>query len=595
MRYVRLKIPPGVFTHPTDYANAPHWTDADKVRFHQGWPHTIGGWEQNSTDTFSGICRNLHVWQEIDGTKNLAVGTHTYLYVNQGGTHYDITPLRTTDAALGNNPLATTDGSAVVTVTHTSHGAITGDRAIFSGASTFNNVTIDGEYTLTKVDDNSYTVTAATTANATGSGGGAAVLVDYTINVGRQNSTTGLGWGAGPWGDSTWGTPRATTSILFDARTWSLDNWGEDLVAAPYEGGVYQWDSSVGTGTRAAILSNAPTQVGLIMVTGEDRHLAAFGAHDGSAYDPLLVAWSDQDDNNTWTPASSNTAGSLRLPSGSRIIAVKRALSRVLIWTDTVMYAMQFIGPPDTFGFSELAGSVPPVSPNAVAVATDAVYWMSDGQFLIYDGAVRVIPCPIIDLIFDNINKTQFRKCFAVPNRAYSEIWFFYQTNAGSEINRYAIYNTLDGSWSPGALARTAWVDSGIFTDPKAAGSDSYIYIQESGSDADGSTMSPYIETGPMELGGDGSDLGPGDLFVFVDRLIPDMQGDGEIDVTLYSKNAPGAASEVTKGPYTITDTTEAVDLRLAGRQFRMRFASDDLNSWHLGTFRFRVRPWSRK
>lgn len=583
MPLVNIMPPPGIIKDVPEYTAGPHWVDTDKVRFRDGFPEVIGGWSKLVSTTLTGVCRSAHAWTQLDGTPNMSFGTQNYLYVYEGGTVYDITPLRVTDAALANNPLATVNLSTTVTVTHTSHGAVTGDRAIFSGAATFNNVTIDGQYTITKVDDNSYTITSATAANATGSGGGAAVLVDYTLVSGLANTTLGYGFGAGTWNNGTWNTARSTSTVTLDLHMWSMDNWGEDLVAAVREGGVYVWDSSVGTGTRAAIITNAPSKVGLVAVSGQDRHLIAFGAHDGTAYDPMLIRWSSQEDYTIWTASDTNTAGDIRLAQGSEIRAVAKSRGETLILTDSDIYGMRYIGPPFTFSIQHIGNGCGIVGPNALAAYMGKVYWMSTDAFYVFDGTQRIVECPVQNLVFDNLDYLQKDKVVAGLNKEFNEIWWFYQTTASSEIDRYVIYNILDNVWSVGALERTAWEPRGVFTLPIAADSSGNIWYQEVGNSADGAAISAYAETGEFEVG-------EGDRLMFLDRAIPDMSGTGTVQLTIKTRKYPNSG-ETSKGPYNANTGTTKIGFRARGRQFAFRWAANVSNFWRLGKWRARVRP----
>lgn len=574
--------PPGITKDIPEYTAGPRWVDTDKVRFRDGFPEVIGGWSKLVSTTLDGVCRASHSWTQLDGTPNMAFGTQCYLYVYEGGTIYDITPFRTIDAALANNPFATVNLSTTVTVTHTSHGAVTDDRVVFSGAAAVNGITLSGEYTLTKVNDNSYTVTAGNAATGTGSGGGAAVLADYTVNCGLANTTLGYGYGAGTWNNSTWNTARSTSTVTLDLHIWSMDNWGEDLIAAVREGGVYVWDSSGGTSARAAAMSGAPASVGLIAVSGQDRHVIAFGAYDGSAYDPMLVRWSDQEAYTTWTATDTNSAGSIRLAQGSEIRAYAKSRGEILILTDTDIYGMRYAGPPFTFAIEHIGNGCGIVGPNALAAYMGKVFWMSTDAFYVFDGTQRIIECPVQDHIFSNLDYLQKDKVVAGINKEFNEIWWFYQTTASTEIDRYVIYNIVDETWAVGTLERTSWEPRATFTLPIATDASGNIWYHEVGNAGDGSAISAYAETGEFQIG-------EGDKLTFLDRAIPDMSGAGTVQLTVKTRKYPNA-TEVSKGPYNASTSTEKIGFRARGRQFAFRWAANVTNFWRLGKWRARIR-----
>jgi len=605
LKHLKLTIPPGVSRNDLTYTTGPRWHNSDKIRFHYGLPQRIGGWEHFDSTQLTGAARNLHQWRALDGFRLLSIGTTSHFYTYQGGTLSDVTPLRAATVSMPTDPYTTgAVGSTTVTVTNTSHGAVTAARYVHTSADAVGDgitITQNQEYYITKVDDNSFTITATTGTASSGSTafGGGSVTGDYTINPGKTNAILGYGWGASTYSGSTFGTARTTSNVTLDPRIWTSDNWGEDLLASYTPNGkLYLFDESSPT-ARMTEVSNAPSQVDLVLISEPDRHAVAFGAHDGSNYDPLLIRWSDQEDYTTWTASATNTAGSQRLGSGNRIVAAKEARGQIYVWTDTTMYAMQYVGPPFTFGFQSLGKNEGPLGPHAAIVYNDIAYWKSDRGFYAYDGSIRLIECPVEDYIFDNLDSEQSQKAFAGACNDYNELWFFYQTKTATndEIDRYAIYSILDGSWALGTLERTAWTDHGVWKSPLAVGQDNYIYEHEltTGVDANGSPLAAYVESGSFELGSNDQEQGPGDRLVYLDRLIPDIDTSGTVKFTLYTKRYPNGA-ETTKGPYSITDSTNKVDLRARGRTFRVRFENDDLgNAWRLGHNRVRMRSHGRR
>jgi hypothetical protein len=610
MTFQALNIKPGVVTDIDEYTAAkvgPYWVDADKIRFVNGLPQKIGGWEKettspttftSSTNLSAGKCRALKNWRLLDGTDVLAVGTEKQLLILTGGTFYDITPLRSS-ATLGANPI-TTAGSTTVTVTHTSHGASTGEIVSFSGASAVNGVTLSGAYEVTVLNANSYTVTVASAASGSGSGGGSSVVASYLIGYdeGMLEATAALalGWGTGTWGLSTWGTARSSSSVTLELSMWSFDLWGEDLLGTVHNFATYVWDASAGVNTRATIVSASEiSKSRFTTISFPDRHLVAYGSYNTStsAQDPMLVQFSDQNSYTTFTPTATNTAGSQRLQIGTKIMAAVPTREEIFIGTDEAMYGMQFVGPPFTFAFRLLGTGCGPISQRCMVAEGDVVYWMGRNNFFVFDGQVKELPSPVQYHVYDNLNQQQQQKVFGSLNRKFQEIIFFYVSDDASddEPDKYVSFNYETGTWSIGSLARTAWHDSfGVRLVPYAASSDGYLYNQETGVNDDGSAMSSYIESSAVEFDAQGQPDGT-NVFM-IDKVIPAGTITGSVSLTLKSKKYPDDSSETTKGPFTISPTTSKVSLRAKGRQMKMRIASSAVgDNWELGTFRVNVRP----
>jgi hypothetical protein len=578
-----LKIPPGVNNLNTALGSEGRWNDADKVRFFKGQPQKIGGWQKKNTNTFLGKCRRMRDWVSFGGLKWLALGTHLKLYV-YGTGFSDITPLRETQALT--NPFDTTNLSAVVTVNDTAHGAVNNDFVTISGSAAVGGITPSGNYQITYVDPNSYTIThsSAATSSVTG-GGGASVVAKYEITVGSDNGFFGLGWGAGTWGASTWGSARAVSNIFLFPRTWSLTMWGEDLIANPRGGGIYTWDTSVGTGTRATVISGAPSTASFVLVTPESRHLVAYGAHDGVADNKLNIRWCAREDYTAWTPSAINTAGDKLLDSGSDIIAALPTSREILIYTDVSVYSQQFIGGNEVFSFRQLGDVCGLRAPGAAVQFADIVYWMGVENFFLYDGQLRVIPCEVHDHVFNNINESQRGKIIAGINRDYTEVWWFYPRGAATENSHYVVYNFVDQTWTIGSLARTAWIDRGeVVAAPNAAGADGYLYEHETGTDDASSAMEVYVETGDF-------DLLDGDQFAYMDRIIPDFKNlTGTADITIKFRDYP-QSTQRSKGPFAYTTDTTKIDFRGRGRQVALRVGSSSVGDhWRYGTMRARLK-----
>jgi len=592
---------PGINREGTDYSNEGGWFNANFVRFRKGLPEKIGGWVKATTNTFLGTARGLHPWVDTALSKFLGIGTTFKYYIREGQNFYDITPLRVTTAA-GDVTFSATNGSSTITVADTSHGAVINDFVTFSGASSLGgNITaavLNQEYQIaTIVNDNSFTIEAkntsgtTVTANSSDSGnGGSSVVGAYQINVGLDVYVQSTGWGAGTWGAGTWSASTALTQNN-QLRLWSHDNFGEDLVINPREGGVFYYDTSAGTlgTTRATALSDlaganlAPTVALQVLVSDIDRHVICFGADpiSGSSrtgiLDPMLIAFSDQENVAEWEPKSTNTAGSIRLSAGSSIVGAIRARQETLVWTDTSLYSMTFIGQPFTFGVNLVNEGVGLIAPNAAVNSPKGVFWMDKKGFYNYNGQVQDIPCTVQNYVFSDFNQTQSFQVFGFLNKAFDEVGWFYCSESSTTIDRYVIFNYEEGSWTIGQLNRSAWVDEGIFNNPMATSS-GYLYNHEIGNDDDGSPMdNVFIESSDF-------DLADGEDFQAVNRIIPDIKftgngGTGQtVNFVVKTRNFP-AETLNTSATSTCTSSTSKIDTRIRARQAVLRIESDDDNN----------------
>jgi hypothetical protein len=615
---------PGINKEGTAYSNEGGWFDSNLVRFRKGLPEKIGGWSKASSASFKSTGRALHAWVNLAGTKFIGLGTTWKYYVLDGGTYYDVTPLRSTTGA-NEISFAATNGSAVITVTDAAHGAVDDDFVTFSGAislgGTITATVLNQEYQITSVTTNTYTFTATTTANASDSGNGQGTVIGkYQLNVGLDVYVQSTGWGAGTWGAGTFGS---STALTFNnqLRLWSHDNFGEDLIINPRLGGVFYWDQSNGLTTRAIPLSdlsgaNLPPTVALqVMVSDIDRHVVCFGADPISgttrtgAIDPMNIAWSDQENAAEWEPLATNTAGSFRLSAGSSIIGAIRAKQETLVWTDTALYSMTFIGQPFTFGLNLVNEGVGLVSPNAMINTPKGIFWMDRKGFYAYNGSVQEIPCTVQAYVFGDINEGQSFQIFGFVNKAFDEVGWFYCTEDSNVIDKYVVFNYEENVWTIGSLSRTCWLDEGIFNDPKATSSSSdvgYLYNHETGNDNDGSAMTNvFIESSDFDIDPAGED------FQFISRIIPDIQftgtgstgsGGQTVNVVLKRRNFPGEAL-TTVITSTCDSATTKIDTRVRGRQAVLRIESDDDGNtetsegvgFRVGAMRLDFRPDGRR
>ena len=609
---------PGIYREGTDYDNEGGWFDCNLVRFRKGRPEKFGGWSKLTSNTYLGTARALHPWVSLSGTKFLGIGTHLKYYIEAGGTFNDVTPIRSTTSA-GDVTFSATNGDATITVADTAHGAVKNDFVTFSGASSLGgNVTaavLNQEYQIaTIVNDNSYTVEAkdtsgtTVTANASDSGnGGSSVVGTYQISVGLDVYVAGTGWGIDGWGAGTFGSTSGL-SLTNQLRLWTHDNFGEDLIINPRAGGIYKWVENNGLGTRAVELSgitgaNQVPTVGLQVITSEkDRHLIVLGADPVSGtsrtgtVDPMFIAFSDQENSLEFEPTNTNTAGSLRLSSGSSIIGAVKSRQEIMIWTDTALYSMQFIGPPFTFAVNLINEGIGLVGPKAAITAPQGIYWMSYNNFYVYNGSVQTIPCTVHNYVFGDINLGQSFKFHAFTISDKNEVGWFYCSASSTEIDRYVIYNYIENIWIYGSLTRTAWLDAGIENYPRAVNG-GYLYQQEIGFNDDGSPMTNvFIESSDF-------DIGDGEQFTFIRRIIPDFKflqnnNAGNINIVVKTRNFPGD-SLTTNSTNAITETTTQAYVRGRARQMVLRFESDDDATgngnldigWRLGATRIDTRP----
>jgi len=611
----KVQFAPGVDKEGTEYTADSGWFDSDKIRFRKGRPEKIGGWSKLNTTAFLGMCRSLFAWATFERAKYIGAGTSLKFYIIEGVSPNDITPLRNTTSA-GDVTFAATNGSSTLTVTDTGHGAVKNDFVTFSDAATLGgNITaavLNQEYQVVSVSSaNAFTITAkdtdgsTVTANSSDSGnGGSSTVGAYQINTGLSDYVSATGWGANPWGDNTWGSG-AALSVAGQLRMYSQDNFGEDLVFNVRNGGIYYWDQSGGLNSRGVDItslggaSNCPTIAAQVLVSDNDQHVIAFGANTlgSAAQDALLVRWSDQESITDWTPTATNTAGGVRINSGSEIVGAIQTRQEILIWTDVSVHSMRFIGAPFIFQFTTISSDVSMISPKAAVNARGNVYFMDQTGFYVYNGAVQQIPCSVQEYVLTNIDMSQSFKVFAAENNAFSEIiWFYPKTGSGGEISDYVSFNYNENLWAVGTLARGAWLDSGVLSGPIASSvitstDDNYVYNHEDGYDDDGSAMTAYIESGDLEIG-------DGNNFMMIDRVLPDFSFSGnsaEITMTIKGSNYP-LETPSSLATATITESTTQANVRARARHTVLRVESSSAGyGWRLGGFRFGMRQDGRR
>ena len=618
-RFIKLKFRPGVDKEGTNYDNEFGWFDTDKVRFRNGKPEKIGGWTRRTTTAMLGTIRAMLPWSVLSGDQYIGVGTSKKLYIDNGSEPVDVTPIRSS-GTLGTNPIVVTNLSTTITVNHTAHGAVVGDFVTLAGSAAVGGVlaaTLNVEHEILTVPTaDSWTATVATAGTSTATGGGASVTFAYQISVGLDTAVIGTGWGIGTWGGEAWGEASTGSTLVTEQfRLWTLENFGEDMIGNVYNGGIYQWDASSGTSVRAVNITSlagqtdAPTVCRTVVVAAESRHLLAIGCNPrGSAsQDTLLIRWADAETLTDWTPDTDNTAGGIRLSTGSEIIAALPTKRDTLIWTDASLNSLTYVGPPFFFGTRLLSTNVSIIGPRAAIEAGDIVYWMGKDNFYVYDGSVQVLPCTLREHVFKNINRDQARKTHVGINRGHSEIiWFYVATT--DEITNYVIYNYSQKIWYHGTMVRTAWHDRTFTSNPIAAYTDGHIYYHEDGCD-DGTTdpasaITATVESSDLELfPGDGHQYG------LLSRLIPDVTFTGSsvsnpaVNITITPRNYPGSGFE-TENLTTVTrDTLVSVEtftkqksIRIRGRAVRYKIQSTALGvAWRDGSSRVEARTDGRQ
>jgi hypothetical protein len=634
-------------------------------------------------------------WITLDNLNLIGVGTNLKFYLELGGNYNDITPLRA--AAILSNPFATTNLLTLVTVTDASHGAITGDFVTFSNVAPVGGLDLNGEYSITYVDTNTYTIVSATAATSTvAAGGGSTVNAVYQINTGDAYEIPLAGWGAGTWGAGTWGFGGTSTSAL---RLWSQNNFGEDLVYGYRGGPIYYWDASYGvdpalatvtiaspavvtspfslpngspviftnsgypsalptglspgtiyyvinttgntfnlaltaggaaintTGTQSgdhyimpngvnivslAGSSDAPIIQNYIYVSDVSRFVFAFGCNDyaSTAQNPMLIRWSDQESLTNWTPSATNQAGSVTLSHGSSIITSIQTRQEILVWTDSAIYSLQYIGPPVVWSSQLMGDNISILGQNAAAQASGVVYWMGVDKFYLYDGRLQTLNCDLRRYIYQDINLQQNQQVFASTNEGFNEVWWFYCSTGSLTIDRYVVYNYQEKVWYYGTMARTAWLDSGLRDYPIAATYNYNLVNQEYGLDNNETGTPAGIEA---YISSSEFDIDDGDRFGFVWRMLPDLTFSGsdasptpQVTYTLYPMQNSGSGTgtavdknvdKLTGAQYTVTEGfTGQVNTRVRGRQLILKVSSTNLGTtWQLGSTRIDIRPDGRR
>ena len=684
----KVLFKPGVNRENTRYTNEGGWYECDKVRFRQGTPEVIGGWQPISGYTYQGICRSLWNWTSLAGANYIGVGTNVKFYIANGGAYYDVTPIQST-VTLSANPF-TANGTTTVTVTASTTNLTIGTFVTFSGATGTYATTLNAEYQIVTVGTSSFTITVPTALSA-GTYGGSAVSAAFQVSAGPATPVPLVGWGAGSWGQlsTTWGNGGTSVSAL---RLWNQINYGQDLVYGPRGLGIYYWTAANGTGTRGVLLNSlggtvsftnaSPTvvtstieytegaalqfsgaslpsgvsaattyyvfnvngvtfnlldsggnlvntsatgtgSVSLIVdvpvvqnnltVSDSSRFIIAFGCNDygQSTIDPMLIRWSGQNDPYNWTPDATNQAGFSRLSHGSQIITTVQTRQEIVVFTDSSIYSLQYLGPPYVWAPQLLGDNISIMSPNSAVIASGVIYWMGVDKFYMYDGRVQTLNCDLRRFVFQDLNQEQSLQVFCGTNEGFNEIWWFYCSANSSTVDKYVVYNYQEKVWYYGTMARTAWLDSGLLAYPIAATYSANIVFQENGlndnTTGTATAIDAYISSSEF-------DIGDGHNFGFIWRVLPDLtfsnssnapNGDvPKVTMTLYGLTNSGSGrtssasqSVYSSSTYDITEEfTGQIYTRMRGRQMIFKIASTQLNTaWQIGAPRIDIRPDGRR
>ena len=645
MAFIKLQFKPGVNRDQTDYSNEGGWYECDKVRFRSGYPQKIGGWVKTTPTPFVGVCRQMWNWITSYSDNLLALGTNEKAYIEVGGYYYDITPLRTAVPTLDtpdtDNCLNTSSGTTTITVNlGTTHNAQTGNYVQISGvAGAIGGVPaaqLNGNHKITVIDTDSFSFQVTTAATSTvNNAGGTTVVIGFEIEPGNPITIAGYGWGTGTWGREAWGLGSISGAVNLPQTDWWFDNFDNDLVMNIRNGEGYWWvrgivdDPSTALNTKAIRLvdyadsegydpSAVPVRIMQLLVSQQDKHLIAFGAvpfgsTNAADFDPLLIRWADQDTPGDWTPTQTNTAGDLRVSRGSKIVRAMPTRQEVLVWTDTHLYTLQFLGTTDVFGLQEYGDNISVMSPRCMASAANITYWMGQDKFYAYTGRIETLPCSLRDHVFRNFNFSQAEQVVSGTNEEWNEIWWFYPTGGSDYNDAYVIYNHLERIWYYGNIERTAWLDTPLRQDPQAANTTitndngtittggGYLYSHETGLDADGVAMDSYIQSSDF-------DLDDGDQFMLIRRMLPDINFGGstaqapEVTLQMRPRNFPGApvyndASDTQRViESSVNLYTDQVFMRARARQMALKIRSDQLGvNWQLGAPRLDARPDGRR
>lgn len=605
-QFLKLDFLPGFHRESTQYSEEGKWFDGNRVRFREGKPENLRGYEKFSQDSINGIPREILTWVDNNTRKYIAIGTNKQAYVVQNETQYDVTPIINTVSSSDN--FSVPNSSTNVRVSITAHGVSVSDRVILSSIGSFGGTSINGTKTVTSVEDaNHFFVSANVTSSSSATGGGSNGVINILLPNESSDYIQGLGYGAGEFnagvsvsGGRTWNSPAEESDIIFQGTQWTFDTFGEDLLALRRGTKIFVIDISTSTVPTRLVETSSPSATTFI-VSPNDRHVIcygtkAFNAAVSAPIDPLLIRWSDQEDYDEWKPTQTNTAGDTLLTEGTRIVGVVRSRNTINIWTDRAMYIQQFVGPPFIFQFTQVGSNCGLIGQHAAIDVDGVSYWMGDNNFYVYDGRVQTMPCTIRRHLFDDFNMTNKDKVYAGINSEFKEIIWLYPLSASTEPNAYVIYNYEEKTWVYGKLFENGIVttfadrvvyDSTITTGRTSATGDVLVWSNEPDGiyEGDGKALTSFIESATFDL-----DLGK--RIMYSDRIIPDYQftSGEQVRFSIKARQYP-TDTMVEKGPFTITQNTRKIDYRVRGRQAVVRVSADSNGSWRWGSVRMNVQP----
>ena len=634
MALINYAFKPGIDKQNTSVGAEQRWVDSDNVRFRYGLPEKVGGWSSLVTDTIVGVARKMHAFVDLDGNRYVAIGTDKFLLLYFEGQLFDITPVKTTITAA---TLATTNGSAVCTLTtSTAHGMNTNDIV------QFNDVTLpvgtgysasdfeDKNFQITSVPSTTtFTITQTTNATATVSTGGDIDLIPYEP-VGPAAQSYGYGWGIDTWGSGTWGEAASASDVSLEPGLWSLDNFGEVLIATIANGKTFTWNAGAASATsnRASTTTsgfatgNNPTASRLTLVSPTTRHLVHMGTEttigDTTTQDDMFIRFSDREDIDDYEATAINSAGDFRLQDGTKIMGAIKAKETILVWTDNALYTMKFIGAPFTFGFEQVGTNCGLIGKNAVVEQDGVAYWISNNGFFMYDGTVKSLPCSVEDFVYDSFDTTKGQQVNAGLNNLFTEVVWYYPSTGSDYNDKYVAFNYGEGVWYTGTEARTSWIDGVVYpqpfgtkydesasgTFPEVIGENSLgqttLFEHEIGTDQvnpDGTTttVTSFIKSFDFDLDIQGT---AGEVFLAMRRFLPDFKTlENNAKVTLAVKRYPqDSDTNTTLSPFTITSSTQKKDTRARGRFCNIKIENDGVSeTWRFGTLRLDIQPDGRR
>jgi hypothetical protein len=642
----KIQFKPGFNKQATETGAEGQWVDGDNVRFRYGQPEKIGGWQQLVDETLAGPVRDQHTWTDLNGRKYAALGTSKVLIIYYEGGFYDITPINADQTGCTFDSTTTDDE---VTVNLTSHGLSAGDYFKFKsvtlpGGGVTGYTTADFTTNVFEViatpTGNTFTITMPSNESGTGmSAQGSATLNSY-ITIGPVFQTPAYGWGTDTWSAGAWGEESSTTNVTLDPGSWSLDNYGQLLVATVRNGATYTWNPSTAGALdiRATVVANAPTVSLMSLVSDRDRHLFLMGTEttigSPSTQNKMFIRFSNQEDINVWNPTATNTAGTFLLDQGNEIITAVQGKDYVLVLTDQAAYQIQFVGPPFTFSIRQVGSNCGCLGQHAAVFAQGAVFWMGfGGGFFMYDGTVKQLPSLVEDFVFTTqgdalgINYNANQIAYGYHNSLYNEVGWYYAASGSQQINRNVVFNFLEQTWTTGSLARTSYNDAQTYALPYATqftintipsfptingatntyGSSKYwaheIGVNEVDANGVSTAITSYIQSGDYDLDVQQGMAGDGENIMRVSRFIPDFKNlSGNAKVTMFFRNYPNQAEQsdsngpLITGPFTCNSTTTFVSTRVRGRQVSLKIENDAVNqSWRYGTLRLDIQAGGRR